>query len=155
MQNAVVDALRPLGVRHLDLPCTPQRVWAGVRDARAGVLADPWREPPAVFADLPVRAARRRRPRAARSKRSPFVDRSAGSLARAERRRTAPDGEEAIRVSSSIDKVLQDAVDAGAVPRVAAIAADRNGIIYEGAAGPRVAGASEPSPSTPTSGSCR
>jgi carbon-monoxide dehydrogenase large subunit len=55
VQNAVVDALRPLGVRHLDLPCSPQRVWAAVRDARAGVLADPWREPPAVFASLPVR----------------------------------------------------------------------------------------------------
>ena len=55
VQNAVVDALRPLGVRHLDLPCSPQRVWAAVRDARAGVLADPWREPPAIFASLPVR----------------------------------------------------------------------------------------------------
>jgi carbon-monoxide dehydrogenase large subunit len=55
VQNAVVDALRPLGVRHLDLPCSPQRVWAAVRDARAGVLADPWREPPAIFATLPVR----------------------------------------------------------------------------------------------------
>ena len=43
-----------------------------------------------------------------------------------------------------IDQVLQDAVDSGAVPGVAAIAADRNGIIYEGAAGPRVAGGDEP-----------
>jgi carbon-monoxide dehydrogenase large subunit len=55
VQNAVVDALRPLGVRHVDLPCTPERVWRTVRDARAGSLADPWREPPAVFAALPVR----------------------------------------------------------------------------------------------------
>ncbi|WP_219413401.1 xanthine dehydrogenase family protein molybdopterin-binding subunit [Pseudonocardia nigra] len=55
VQNAVVDALRPLGVRHVDLPCTPERVWRAVRDARAGSLADPWREPPAVFATLPVR----------------------------------------------------------------------------------------------------
>ncbi len=46
-------------------------------------------------------------------------------------------------MSSSIDKVLQDAVDSGAVPTVAAIAADRNGVIYEGAAGPRVAGRDE------------
>lgn len=58
MQNAVVDALAPLGVRHLDLPCTPERVWRAVRDARAGTLPDPWREPPAVFATLPVRGAR-------------------------------------------------------------------------------------------------
>ena len=55
VQNAVVDALRPLGVRHVDLPCTPERVWRAIRDARAGHPADPWREPPAVFADLPVR----------------------------------------------------------------------------------------------------
>lgn len=47
-------------------------------------------------------------------------------------------------MSSSIDKVLQDAVDAGAVPSVAAIAADRNGVIYEGAAGPRAAGSDDP-----------
>ncbi len=55
VQNAVVDALAPLGVRHVDLPCTPERVWRAVRDALAGTPADPWREPPAVFATLPVR----------------------------------------------------------------------------------------------------
>lgn len=55
VQNAVIDALRPFGVRHVDLPCTPQRVWTAIRDARAGQSADPWREPPAVFATLPVR----------------------------------------------------------------------------------------------------
>ncbi len=31
--NAVVDALRDLGVRHLDMPATPERVWRAVRDA--------------------------------------------------------------------------------------------------------------------------
>jgi len=41
---------------------------------------------------------------------------------------------------SGIDQVLEQAVADGAVPSVVAIAADRNGIIYEGAAGPRVAG---------------
>jgi methyl acetate hydrolase len=46
---------------------------------------------------------------------------------------------------SAIDKVLSGAVDAGAVPHVAAIAADRDGVIYEGAAGNRVVGeSSEP-----------
>jgi methyl acetate hydrolase len=46
---------------------------------------------------------------------------------------------------SAIDKVLQGGVDSGAVPHVAAIAADRDGVIYEGAAGNRVAGeSSEP-----------
>ncbi|MHA6621075.1 xanthine dehydrogenase family protein molybdopterin-binding subunit [Pseudonocardia sp. DLS-67] len=55
VQNAVVDALSAFGVRHVDLPCTPERVWRAVRDARAGQPVDPWREPPAVFATLPVR----------------------------------------------------------------------------------------------------
>jgi CubicO group peptidase (beta-lactamase class C family) len=43
---------------------------------------------------------------------------------------------------AAIDKVLQNAVDSGSVPHVAAIAADRDGIIYEGGAGVRVAGQS-------------
>ncbi|MFR9731759.1 xanthine dehydrogenase family protein molybdopterin-binding subunit [Saccharopolyspora sp. MS10] len=55
VQNAVIDALSHLGVRHLDMPLTPQRVWEAVRDARAGTLPDPWREPPRAFADLPPR----------------------------------------------------------------------------------------------------
>lgn len=41
---------------------------------------------------------------------------------------------------SAVDKVLSAAVERGAVPHVAAIAADRDGIIYEGGAGPRIAG---------------
>ena len=52
VQNAVIDALSHLGVRHIDLPCTPERVWSTIRDAHAGTLADPWREPPEVFARL-------------------------------------------------------------------------------------------------------
>ena len=34
--NAVLDALAPLGVRHLDMPLTPARVWAAIGAARAG-----------------------------------------------------------------------------------------------------------------------
>ncbi|HUA71761.1 MAG TPA: serine hydrolase domain-containing protein [Solirubrobacteraceae bacterium] len=45
---------------------------------------------------------------------------------------------------TGIDEILERAVAEGAVPSVAAIAADRNGIIYEGAAGTRVAGGDEP-----------
>ncbi len=52
VQNAVIDAVAHLGVRHIDLPCTPERVWSTIRDAQAGTLADPWREPPAIFARL-------------------------------------------------------------------------------------------------------
>jgi carbon-monoxide dehydrogenase large subunit len=33
--NAVNDALAPLGVRHLDMPFTPARVWRAIRDAKA------------------------------------------------------------------------------------------------------------------------
>jgi carbon-monoxide dehydrogenase large subunit len=33
--NAVVDALAPLGVRHVDGPCTPERVWRAIADAPA------------------------------------------------------------------------------------------------------------------------
>jgi carbon-monoxide dehydrogenase large subunit len=57
VQNAVVDALAPLGIRHLDMPLTPDRVWRAVRDAEAGTVADPWTEPPSFFASLPVRGA--------------------------------------------------------------------------------------------------
>jgi carbon-monoxide dehydrogenase large subunit len=32
--NAVVDALRPLGIRTLDMPATPQRVWKAIAGAR-------------------------------------------------------------------------------------------------------------------------
>jgi carbon-monoxide dehydrogenase large subunit len=52
VQNAVIDALAHLGVRHIDMPCTSERVWRAVVDAEAGTLPDPWREPPAVFARL-------------------------------------------------------------------------------------------------------
>ena len=31
--NAVIDALRPLGVDHLDMPATPDRVWQALKDA--------------------------------------------------------------------------------------------------------------------------
>lgn len=34
VMNAILDALRPLGVQHLDMPATPQRVWQAIREAR-------------------------------------------------------------------------------------------------------------------------
>ena len=34
--NGVIDALRPLGVHHMDGPCTPERVWQAVAAAQAG-----------------------------------------------------------------------------------------------------------------------
>jgi aerobic carbon-monoxide dehydrogenase large subunit len=34
IQNAVVDALSPFGVRHIDLPLTAERVWRAIEAAR-------------------------------------------------------------------------------------------------------------------------
>jgi aerobic carbon-monoxide dehydrogenase large subunit len=35
VMNAILDALSPLGIRQLDMPATPERVWRAIRDARA------------------------------------------------------------------------------------------------------------------------
>ena len=35
VQNAIVDALAHLGIRHIDMPATPQRVWAALQSAGA------------------------------------------------------------------------------------------------------------------------
>ncbi len=55
VQNAVVDALSHLGVRHVEMPCTPERVWRAIQDARSGD-GDCWRDPPAIFEHLPSQA---------------------------------------------------------------------------------------------------
>ena len=34
MVNGIVDALRPMGVRDVTMPCTPQRVWRAIQAAR-------------------------------------------------------------------------------------------------------------------------
>jgi aerobic carbon-monoxide dehydrogenase large subunit len=31
----VIDALSPYGVRHLDMPLTPEKVWRSIQDAAA------------------------------------------------------------------------------------------------------------------------
>jgi aerobic carbon-monoxide dehydrogenase large subunit len=33
--NAVINALAPLGVKHIDMPATSQRIWQAIRDSRA------------------------------------------------------------------------------------------------------------------------
>jgi aerobic carbon-monoxide dehydrogenase large subunit len=35
MMNAVMDALAPLGIKHLDMPASPHRVWSAIRQAHA------------------------------------------------------------------------------------------------------------------------
>jgi carbon-monoxide dehydrogenase large subunit len=34
VQSAVIDAVSHLGVRHIDMPCTPQKVWQAINAAR-------------------------------------------------------------------------------------------------------------------------
>jgi len=34
VMNAVVDALKPLGITHIDMPATPERIWAAIQAAR-------------------------------------------------------------------------------------------------------------------------
>jgi carbon-monoxide dehydrogenase large subunit len=36
VQNAVIDSLAHLGVRHIDMPLHPMRVWEAIRTARPG-----------------------------------------------------------------------------------------------------------------------
>ena len=36
--NAIIDALRPLGVRDVTMPCTPERVWRAIETARGATL---------------------------------------------------------------------------------------------------------------------
>jgi carbon-monoxide dehydrogenase large subunit len=35
VQNSVIDAVSHLGVRHIDMPVSPQRVWRAIQDARS------------------------------------------------------------------------------------------------------------------------
>jgi carbon-monoxide dehydrogenase large subunit len=61
VHNAVVDAVSHLGVRHIPMPCTPERVWRAIQAAAAAAAGGgshapslvPWSEPPALFDTLP------------------------------------------------------------------------------------------------------
>jgi len=35
IMNAVVDALSPLGIAHIDMPATPEKVWRAIRATQA------------------------------------------------------------------------------------------------------------------------
>jgi aerobic carbon-monoxide dehydrogenase large subunit len=35
VMNAVIDALAPYGIRHLDMPATPERLWRAMQAAKA------------------------------------------------------------------------------------------------------------------------
>jgi carbon-monoxide dehydrogenase large subunit len=32
--SAVLDALKPLGIEHIDMPATPSRIWAAINASR-------------------------------------------------------------------------------------------------------------------------
>jgi carbon-monoxide dehydrogenase large subunit len=34
--NAVIDALEPFGITHLDVPLTPQKIWQAIQGAKGG-----------------------------------------------------------------------------------------------------------------------
>lgn len=60
VHNAVIDALSHLGIRHIDMPCTPDRVWRAIQDAEKGTQPPLWRDPPPVFEQVPLRSAANR-----------------------------------------------------------------------------------------------
>jgi carbon-monoxide dehydrogenase large subunit len=37
--NAILDALQPLGIRHLDMPATSERIWQAIRQAKDGDIS--------------------------------------------------------------------------------------------------------------------
>lgn len=71
VHNAVVDALAHLGVRHIPMPCTPERVWRAITAAAEGGPGAAaggrtlWRDPPRIFDRLPVAGEGAARPEAA------------------------------------------------------------------------------------------
>jgi carbon-monoxide dehydrogenase large subunit len=56
VHNAVVDAVSHLGVRHIDMPCTPERVWRAIEAAQRGDAPGAWIEPTFDFETLPRRS---------------------------------------------------------------------------------------------------
>ncbi|HET8594436.1 MAG TPA: xanthine dehydrogenase family protein molybdopterin-binding subunit [Intrasporangium sp.] len=42
--NAIVDALRPMGIHDVEMPCTPERVWRAIQDASSGSVDETQRD---------------------------------------------------------------------------------------------------------------
>ena len=40
LMNAIVDALAPLGVQHVEMPATPEKVWRAIQQAGAKAAAE-------------------------------------------------------------------------------------------------------------------
>ena len=43
IMHAILDALAPLGIDHIDMPATPERIWRAIRDSRKSSV--PGRDP--------------------------------------------------------------------------------------------------------------
>lgn len=52
VHNAVIDAVSHLGVKHIDMPCTPMRVWRAIAASERCEGQDTWRDPPQAVLDL-------------------------------------------------------------------------------------------------------
>ena len=52
--NAVVNALRPMGINDVEMPCTPERVWRAIQSARSVAPAAPSPEPGAGVYRRPI-----------------------------------------------------------------------------------------------------
>jgi aerobic carbon-monoxide dehydrogenase large subunit len=53
--NAVLDALSPLGIKAIDMPLRPEKIWQMVQAARTGTLEQPEPTLPEFLVDEPVR----------------------------------------------------------------------------------------------------
>ena len=85
IQNAVVDAVSHLGVTHIDMPCTAERVWAAIQNARYAPFRNPararTRPPGARLVRLPRRASAAPATSWRRSTRGPTPRAAAGTAA--------------------------------------------------------------------------
>jgi aerobic carbon-monoxide dehydrogenase large subunit len=66
LMNAVVDALSELGIEHMDMPATPQRVWNVIRAAQNGSQMRPDTDRRAISPSKPTGArkpARKSKPK--------------------------------------------------------------------------------------------
>jgi len=50
--NAVLDALAPLGIKSIDMPLRPEKIWTVIQAARNGKLEQTEVTPPAIFATM-------------------------------------------------------------------------------------------------------
>jgi len=50
--NAVLDALAPLGIKTVDMPLTPEKIWAVIQSAHNGTIEQAASTPPAIFATM-------------------------------------------------------------------------------------------------------